>query len=239
MPMINYRSASAMEAMVSSLLPDQGALTAPGTLFERAWADLVERAGETDETTTRVLDAALEEFCTAGIQRTTMEGIARRAGVSRITVYRRFANKDVMIEHVVRREFRRYFEQFLLEVAGADTVAERVVIAFVSSVRNIRSNRLIGGQLIAEPSSVLPSLIGDGGQTYAAVCQFVAGQLRREQQAGNVSTRLDADLVAEMMVRLTASFLLLPHLTLDLDGEQELREVAERFLVPMLQAAKP
>ena len=47
-----------------------------------------------DETSTRILDAAFELFSRIGIQRSTMEDVARRAGVSRITVYRRFATKE-------------------------------------------------------------------------------------------------------------------------------------------------
>ncbi len=38
-----------------------------------------------DETSTRILDAAYEVFCRIGVQRSTMEDVARRAGVSRIT----------------------------------------------------------------------------------------------------------------------------------------------------------
>jgi len=71
---------------------------------------------EDDETSARILDAAYEVFCRIGIQRSTMEDVARRAGVSRITVYRRFAAKGTLVDHVVRREIRRYFDQFLVDI---------------------------------------------------------------------------------------------------------------------------
>jgi len=204
------------------------------SLLERAYLDAVEQVDDIDRSRARILDAAYEQFCRMGIHRSTMEDVARRAGVSRITVYRRFATKDVLVEHVVRREFRRYFDQFLVDIEQADTVADRVVVGFVSSLRAIRRNPLIGGLLAVEPDVLVPSMISDGGQTLATVRQFVAGQLRREQHAGNVSSEVNTDLVAELMVRLSASFLAIPSHVIDLDDDEQLAEVARQFLVPML-----
>ncbi|WP_344476493.1 TetR/AcrR family transcriptional regulator [Nonomuraea monospora] len=209
------------------------------SLLERAYLDAVERVEEMDEPRTRILDAAYEQFCRMGIRRSTMEDVARRAKVSRITVYRRFATKDVLVEHVVRREFRRYFDQFLGEIEQAGTAADRVVLGFVSSLRAIRSNPLIGGLIAAEPDLLVPSMFSDGGRTLATVRHFVAGQLRREQRAGHVPADLDTDLVAEMMVRVSASFLAIPSQVVDLDDDARLADVARRFLVPMLHATGP
>ncbi|MGW3349503.1 TetR/AcrR family transcriptional regulator [Nonomuraea rubra] len=206
------------------------------SLLERAYLDAVERVGDTDEVRSRILGAAYEQFCRMGIRRSTMEDVAKRARVSRITVYRRFATKDVLVEHVVRREFRRYFDQFLVDIEQAGTAADRVVLGFVSSLRAIRSNPLIGGLIAAEPDLLVPSMINDGGQTLATVRQFVAGQLRREQRAGHVPGDLDTDLVAELMVRVSASFLAIPSQVVDLDDDAQLAAVARRFLVPMLRA---
>lgn len=146
------------------------------SLLERAYIDAVERVDDQDETRNRILDAAYDQFCRMGIQRSTMEDAAKRAGVSRITVYRRFATKDALVEHVVRREFRRYFDQFLVDIEQAGTAADRVVAGFVSSLRAIRRNPLIGGLLAVEPDLLMPSMISDGGRTLATVRQFVAGQ---------------------------------------------------------------
>lgn len=205
------------------------------SLLERAYIDAIEQVDDTDETRARILDAAYEQFCRMGIRRSTMEDVARQAGVSRITVYRRFATKDALVEHVVGREFRRYFDRFLIDIEQAHTAADRAVLGFVSSLRAIRGNPLIGGLITTEPDLVVPSMIRDGGRTLAAVRQFVAGQLRHEQHAGNVSSELNTDLVAELMVRISASFLTIPSHVIDLDDDEQLAAVARQFLVPMLE----
>ena len=220
-----------MDSVLSFLMTASG----KESLLERAYTDAVDRVDEVDEARTRVLDAAYEQFSRMGIQRSTMEDVARRAGVSRITVYRRFDTKDALVEQVVRREFRRYFDRFLVEIKQAETAADRVVLGFVSSLAAIRGNPLIGGLIASEPDLVVPSMISDGGRTVATVRQFVAGQLRAEQRAGNVSADLDTDHVAEMMVRISASFLAIPSLLVDLDDEEQLAALARRFLVPMLE----
>lgn len=216
---------------VLSFLTDSGR----ESVLERAYTDAVEQVDDKDETRTRVLDAAYEQFSRMGVQRSTMEDVARRAGVSRITVYRRFATKDALVEHVVRREFRRYFDRFLIDIQQAETAADRVVLGFVSSLRAIRRNPLIGGLIATEPDLVVPSMISDGGRTLATVREFVAGQLRHEQRAGNVADDLDIDHVAELMVRISASFLAIPSHLIDLDDDAQLAALARRFLVPMLE----
>lgn len=220
-----------MEPVPSVLM----APTESESLLERAYADALSRAEDHDTVTTRLLDAAYEQFCRLGIRRSTMEDVGRRAGLSRITVYRRFATKDDLVESVVRREFRRYFDRFLVDIEQAATVSERVVCGFVSSLRAIRGNPLIGGLLEDEPDVLAPSMIGDGGRTLATVRAFVAGQLRLEQQAGTISAEVEVERVAELMVRVSASFLIIPSHLIDLDDDAELRAVAEQFLVPMLE----
>ncbi|WP_235531002.1 TetR/AcrR family transcriptional regulator [Nocardioides sp. Root614] len=204
---------------------------ATGSLLERAFAEVTDRSG--DDGNADVLDAACELFSAHGIQRTTMDDVARRAGLSRITVYRRISSKEALVEQVVLREFRRYLDQFFLDIAHAETLEERLVCGFVSSLRSIRSNALIGGLMVAEPQALVP-MLETTGRTLAVVSQFVAGQLRQEQAAGHVDPDVDIDMVAEVMVRLTTSFLLTPSDQVDLDDDEQVGDVARRYLVPML-----
>src|SRR4051812_50012998 len=55
---------------------------------------ILDGAPPLDATTERILTGALSQFEDFGVRRTTMEDIARRTGVARVTVYRRFAAKE-------------------------------------------------------------------------------------------------------------------------------------------------
>ena len=90
-----------------------------------------------------------------------------------------------------------------------------------------------------EPDALVASLIGDGGRTLSLIRRFVARQLRAEQRAGHVDADVDVDLVAELMVRVSASFLLTPSDVVDLDDDDQTEAMVRQFLVPMLHPAAP
>ena len=163
-----------------------------------------------------------------------MEEVARRADLSRVTLYRKFESKDALVEQVLLREFRRYFDSFLVEIRSARTVSERIVLGFVSSLRAIRTNPLIGGLLDAEPTLFAGSMVSDGRMLVIAR-QFVARQLRREQKVGAIADTVDIDLTAEMMVRISASFLMVPTALVDLDDDDQLAAIARKFIVPIVE----
>ena len=187
-----------------------------------------------DETRERILDTAYDLFCTRGIRHSSMDEVARRAKAARITVYRKFETKDALVNEVMLREFQRYFQRFSAEVRGCETIAERVEVAFVSSLRAFGENPLLANLLENERDSVVGSLIGRDGQMIATVRRFVAGRLAAEQAAGHLHADLDVDLLAEMLVRVCASYLTIPTDLVDLSDDDALRALARQFLVPML-----
>lgn len=67
------------------------------------FAETVDQPDDHDEMPTRVLDGAYEQFRRIGIRRSATEDVARRAGVSRITVYRRFDLDDDQVRAVARQ----------------------------------------------------------------------------------------------------------------------------------------
>ncbi|MXP21741.1 TetR family transcriptional regulator [Gordonia sp. HNM0687] len=209
-------------------------------MLQRAYVAVI--GGDFDEpddpTRTRLLDAAFDQFCRMGIQRSSMDEVARRAGLSRVTIYRKFDTKDALVEQVILREFRRYFVRFLADIGEADTAEERVVFGFVSSLRSILDNPLIGGLIETEPTLLAGSIGADDGRMLAAVRQFLSQQLRRDQLAGNIAADLDTELTAEMMVRFSNSFLTVPSQLVDVHDDDQLAAIARQYLVPMLNPPK-
>lgn len=55
-------------------------------------------------TDTQLLDAACAEMAEIGVDRATMDGIARRADTSRVTLYAHFGSRDALVHAVIERE---------------------------------------------------------------------------------------------------------------------------------------
>ena len=62
------------------------------------------RPRKAELTLTRILDAALDCYVRQGIGATTLEDVARAAGVGRSTLYRYVDNRDDLLLKVVQRD---------------------------------------------------------------------------------------------------------------------------------------
>jgi AcrR family transcriptional regulator len=81
-----------------------------------------------------ILDGAAAAFATAGFTATSMEAIARSAGVSKLIVYRHFDSKDELYRSVLERVAGRLAEVFADEVSHGDP-AEAPARAFLAVAR--------------------------------------------------------------------------------------------------------
>jgi len=77
-----------------------------------------------DRTSQRILDAALQEAAAVGLQRITVEDVVRRAGVSRMTAYRRYPRRDNLVEALVRRETQAWIRGFSCSATIATMAAK-------------------------------------------------------------------------------------------------------------------
>jgi AcrR family transcriptional regulator len=184
-----------------------------------------------DATTERILAGALAQFEDFGMRRTTMEDVARRAGVARVTLYRRFRGKEHLVEAVVIAEAQRFFAELEAAVAGLASVEDRIVEGFAHTLEAAREQRLLNRLLRTEPEVLLPHLTTSGGPVLAAGRSFLARQMRFAHS--EVPPR-EVETVAELVARLVLSFLLTPESAAALESRPEARRFARRYVVPLM-----
>lgn len=182
----------------------------------------------------RVAVAALDEFAEHGIRRTSMEDVARRAGVSRMTVFRRFASKQRLVEVVIAREVHRGMQELDLLWEGAETLEDRLVAGFEFAGRYVRGHPLFDRLLRSEPDVLLPPLTLNGGPVLELYRSLIAHRLQAEVNAGRAATS-DIDGVAEVIARLAISLLLTRDGNITLDDPHSVRRLVNLTLLPMLQ----
>jgi AcrR family transcriptional regulator len=117
----------------------------------------------------RLLDAARASVLAVGFRRTTVTDVARRAGVSRMTLYRRFPDLEGVFAALMTREFGRLVADAGVHAEGA-TARERVVAMVVHGARSLAQDALFARLVDVDPELLLPYLtVRLGGMQRMAV----------------------------------------------------------------------
>lgn len=190
-----------------------------------ALLDLVRAIQAGDEGHGLILDAGLDAFLDFGIRRTSMGEIAKRAGISPATLYRRFAQKSDLVQAVGLREAGLFLDGVNARVDPKAGAENQVVELFLAFLDGLRHNRLLTRLLATEPEMVLPHLTINGSNVLELGRGFLAAFIRRLQADGKVP-EFPADPVAEMIARVALSMVLTPQTCLPLADEAAARAFA-------------
>jgi AcrR family transcriptional regulator len=128
------------------------------------------------------LDAARESILAVGWSRTTLTEVARRAGVSRMTIYRHWADMGALLADLMTREWAALMHL----PAPAGTALDRLVDAVVGTVRAVRANPLFARIIELDPERLLPYLLERPGRSQSLVLTAVVDQVRAGQAAGEI-----------------------------------------------------
>lgn len=188
-----------------------------------------------DAVSNRILDAALDLAAASGVQHLTMDAVARRAHVGRMTVYRRFGDKQALVAVLGAREGQRCLAELDAAARPDAPIDEQVAAGLVTSLRLAREHPLLSRLARLEPETVLGALTEDGGALFGVARAYLAQRLRESQRAG-VLGEIEVDEAAEVLVRLAVSFVLIPESVLPLDDEDRVRRLARQLLAPILES---
>jgi AcrR family transcriptional regulator len=190
-----------------------------------------------DEGVEEILDAALDVFSKIGIRRATVDEIAQRAGLGRVTIYRRVGGKSEIVTAVLIRESQKLFEAVRAAAARTDNFPDRVVHSFATTIETVRTNAVWNRLLDIEPDTVLPRLTLEGTPLLAGAVAATAEVLR----GPDVAAVPEPDLLAraEILVRITHSILLTPTVLAPLETYEQIERFARQNLLPIASMPTP
>ncbi len=152
------------------------------------------------------LDAARDCILDVGWRRTTLTEVARRAGVSRMTIYRAWPDMGSLLGDLMTREWVGIAAA--RRVAAADTTTpDGIAAAALSTIRALRDNELFVRIVELDPDLLLPYLISRRGRSQEALVEVMAAEIESGQSSGAIREG-DAVLMARALTLAGHGFVL-------------------------------
>lgn len=154
------------------------------------------------------LDAAARCFERFGIRRTAVPDIAREMGVSRVTVYRRVGTVDELARLLFARELYRLLTELAPVVAAVQDPDDLALI--IERVVTYAGSHPVLRKILSDEPDLAGLYLVEGLPEIVARVVGVASPLLRAAMDRGAIARRDADVLAEWLVRITASIVLAP-----------------------------
>jgi AcrR family transcriptional regulator len=182
-----------------------------------------------------VLDAARDCVLAYGVRRTTLSDVARRAGVSRMSIYRRWPDMRSLVADLMSREWHAVLVHTAKATRRRGSARGRGVAQMVAVAGALREHPLLRKIRDVDPEVLLPYMLDRRGASQDEMLGFITEAVRAGQQDGSIR-RGDPERMARAILLTVQSFTLSSALFTDKYGEAdldaELREALERYLAP-------
>lgn len=182
---------------------------------------------EANELTRTLRAAALDVFLEHGFAGTTMEAVARAAGITKRTLYGRYPDKHALLLDVVRWAMTEHMWVESTPAVESDDIAEALTeIARWAVARAVDPNIVRLNRILLLEAERLPELTQEAqSRTWSPRLQAVMTVLRRHQERGEVEID-DLEATAEQFLMLATA---VPS-RLALFGRRQSPTDQERFL---------
>jgi AcrR family transcriptional regulator len=195
--------------------------------------DLVEQGS--DAPVARILEAAARCLGRWGIAKTTIDDVAREAGLSRATVYRYFSGgKEQLVQAVGIYEEGRFYAQLGPLLDAAPDLRETIAVAVCEASRYLRHHAVLATLLELEPEKVLPHIAFERiGPLLYRTTAFLTPYLERHLDPEEIRA------VAEWATRTVLSFWIEPSERIDPTTRDGADHLVDRYLLPGLIGTNP
>jgi AcrR family transcriptional regulator len=188
-----------------------------------------------------ILEAALEQFALTGIRRTSADDVARRAGVNRATLYRRFGSREQLLAAAYLHEAGRVLEQLTARVPDVPEdpeadfdPAENVVTMFTEAVTLMRGHTLLQRMVEIDHDQIARSMTTGATDVLAFAADVLAHRVRELHRWRGTQPPADPQDLGHTVARLIHSLVLTPGGGPDLDSPESARRYAATVVVPLV-----
>jgi AcrR family transcriptional regulator len=190
----------------------------------------------------QVLDAVAASVRAVGVRRTTMAEIARRAGLSRSTLYTHFADVDQATAALLTRELVHLLTASGEDDEGGRSARERLVSRAVGLAATVPDDPLIERILELDAQLLVPYLVQRLGSSQRAILDTVTDLVAAGQQDGSIRDG-DPSVIAFSTFLVVQSFVISARIAEVEHGREaalaELRLILDRSLVPSPRQEAP
>ncbi|MGM7644561.1 MULTISPECIES: TetR family transcriptional regulator [unclassified Nocardia] len=195
--------------------------------------DLAARADQRlSPTDMAILDAARACVVDFGVRRTTLTEVARRAGVSRPTVYRRWPDTGSLIAELLVRELRTIVAETMPDTGlGLD----RLVRGIVAGAAAVRANAVFAKIFRTDTDLMLTYVFGRLGRNQRTLIELFATAIRIGQEDGSIRAGEPEQLAAMLLLIAQSAVQSAGTMAPLLEGAQfdtELARAIEGYLLP-------
>jgi AcrR family transcriptional regulator len=172
-----------------------------------------------------IANAARESVLAVGVRRTTLTDVARRAGVSRMTLYRLVPDVETLLLDVMTQDFAALLTEIEANAARKRTARARLVALTVETARRLPDEPLFRRVLDVDPELVLPYLTVRLGSTQ----RLALARVRRvvtEGQTDRSIRRGDPEVIAISVLMAALPWIVSARLFEEVGREQALAELA-------------
>jgi len=160
-----------------------------------------------DDTRQRIVEAAYACVARRGVAKTTVEDVAREAGMSRATVYRAFpGGRDEMINATVAWATLEFFRRLHEHIQGAGSLEEMMERGIGFAYRSIVEHEVLQRVMETEPDKLLPILTVESNRIRDGIAAVLAPYL----QARGLAPGVDLEDAADFLARMVLSYISAP-----------------------------
>ncbi|MEV6319567.1 TetR family transcriptional regulator [Nocardia sp. NPDC051787] len=189
-------------------------------------------AWDTEGTKRKIVDAATERFAATGPAGTTIERIAKEAGVNKERIYTYFGGKEALFAHVLREQMATATASVPIPSTGAEDVGDYAGRLFDYLAEHPHLIRLLQWEALTMSGTVPDE------QRRSEMYADRTAQLARGQATGAVTGSLDPDILNVLILGVTGYWSMLPQVTRMIAGPGDSKQELARRRAAVVEAAR-